>query len=68
MICNLFSTQAIAKHGYVIKFHRTDYTISKNGKIIVYITEFREMYCIVSSDSLTENRKIVYYTLSDIEL
>jgi hypothetical protein len=53
-----------------IIFYKTDYTISKDSKIIVYITKLKRMYHIVSSDSLAESEKIelfIYYTLSNIE-
>jgi hypothetical protein len=58
----------VVRHGYVITFYEINCTISKSGKII---TELREMYRIVSSDSLVGSRKVelfAYYILSDIEL
>jgi hypothetical protein len=71
LIYNLFSTQVVARHDFMITFHETDYIISKSSKIIVHATELREMYHIVSSDSLVESKKVklfAYYTLSNIEL
>jgi hypothetical protein len=70
LTCNLFSTQVVVRHSYVITFYETDCTISKNGKIMVHTTELREMYHIVSSSSLAKSEKIelfAYYTLFDIE-
>jgi hypothetical protein len=70
LTCNLFSTQTVVRYDYVIMFHKTDYTISKDGKIIAHTTELRKMYHIVSSGSLTGSRKVksfAYYTLSNIE-
>jgi hypothetical protein len=58
VLCNLFSTQAVARHGYVIMFYETTYTISKSGKIIVHATELRRMYHIVSSGSLAKSEKV----------
>jgi hypothetical protein len=60
----------VARYDYMIIFHKTNCTISKDGKIIVHTTKLREMYHIVSSGSLAESKKVksfACYILSNIE-